>query len=78
VESRPSHRPAVDNLPYSGRKLAYTINMHGGASGLANCVVEINQDQVADQAGVERWTGILAEVMDDILALEGLHRVQQY
>jgi predicted N-formylglutamate amidohydrolase len=41
-------------------------------------VVEINQDQVADQAGVERWTGILAEVMDDILALEGLHRVQQY
>ncbi|HEX9701477.1 MAG TPA: N-formylglutamate amidohydrolase [Rhodospirillales bacterium] len=67
-----------DNLPYSGRKLAYTINMHGGASGLANCVVEINQDQVADQAGVERWTGILAEVMDDILALEGLHRVQQY
>ena len=67
-----------DNLPYSGRKLAYTINMHGAASGLANCVVEINQDQVADDSGVERWTGILADVMREILALEDLHLVRQF
>ena len=67
-----------DNLPYSGRKLAYTINMHGAAAGLANCVVEINQDQVADDSGVERWTGILADVMREILALENLHLVRQF
>ena len=41
-----------DNLPYSGRELAYTINLHGASAGLANCVVEINQDQVADPEGV--------------------------
>ncbi len=67
-----------DNLPYSGHELAYTINLHGGAAGLANCVVEINQDQVQDHQGVERWTGILAGVMGEILQLDGLHRVQEY
>lgn len=67
-----------DNLPYSGRELAYTINLHGAAAGRANCVVEINQDQITDQPGVERWTRILAEVLTEILAMEGLHRVQQY
>ncbi len=67
-----------DNLPYSGRQLAYTIDLHGAAAGLANCVVEINQDQVADAAGVERWAGILAEVMDEIMRGEGLHLVRQY
>lgn len=67
-----------DNLPYSGREIAYTINLHGAAPGLANCVVEINQDQIADPPGVERWAGILAEVLAEILTLDGVHRVQQY
>lgn len=67
-----------DNLPYSGRKLAYTINMHGAASGLANCVVEINQDQIADAPGVERWVGLLADMMREILELEELHQVRQF
>jgi predicted N-formylglutamate amidohydrolase len=67
-----------DNLPYSGRDLAYTINMHGGASGLANCVVEINQDQVRDQAGLERWAGIFTDVMGDILVMKDIHEVREY
>ncbi len=67
-----------DNLPYSGQDLAYTINMHGGASGLANCVVEINQDQVRDQAGMERWAGIFTDVMGDILVMKDIHEVREY
>lgn len=67
-----------DNLPYSGRELAYTINLHGAAAGLANCVVEINQDQVADRPGIERWADILAEVMGEILRMDGVHRVRRY
>lgn len=67
-----------DNLPYSGRELAYTINLHGAAAGLANCVVEINQDLIADRRGVERWAAVLAEVMGEILQMDGVHRVQQY
>ena len=67
-----------DNLPYSGFDLAYTIDLHGGAAGLANCVVEINQDQVTDTAGVERWAGILAEVMAKIMRLDGVFQVQEF
>jgi len=67
-----------DNLPYSGRDLAYTLNLHGGAAGLANCVVEINQDQVRDQDGIERWAGILAEAMGEILLADELYQVREY
>ncbi|MDA1089480.1 MAG: N-formylglutamate amidohydrolase [Proteobacteria bacterium] len=67
-----------DNLPYSGRDLAYTINLHGGAAGLANCAVEINQNQVRDAVGIERWAGILTEVMAEILDTDDIHRVQEY
>ncbi|MDA0304986.1 MAG: N-formylglutamate amidohydrolase [Proteobacteria bacterium] len=67
-----------DNLPYSGRELAYTLNLHGAAAGLANCVIEINQDQVMDSQGIERWAGILAGVMKEILQLDGLHEVREF
>ena len=67
-----------DNLPYSGHQLAYTINLHGASAGLANCVVEINQDQVADPKGVETWAAILAGVMGEILNLDDIHQVQEF
>ena len=65
-----------DNLPYSGKDVAYTIDAHAGACGLANCVLEINQDQIADDAGIRRWGAILTEVLGDILRDEGLYKVE--
>ncbi|MEK9671908.1 MAG: N-formylglutamate amidohydrolase [Rhodospirillaceae bacterium] len=65
-----------DNLPYSGRELAYTINVHGAAQGLANCVIEINQDQVRDEAGQARWADILHRVLTLMIADDGLFRVE--
>ena len=67
-----------DNLPYSGLELAYTINLHGAVAGLANCAVEINQNQVSDGEGIERWAGILAGVMVEILQLDGIHEVREF
>ncbi|MBC8339136.1 MAG: N-formylglutamate amidohydrolase [Rhodospirillales bacterium] len=67
-----------DNEPYSGRDLAYTLNLHGSSAGLANCVIEINQDQVRDRNGIKRWADILADVMGEILRIDGLHQVQEY
>lgn len=67
-----------DNQPYSGQRLAYTIDVHGGAAGLANCVIEISQDQVRDAAGIDRWSSILEEVMPEILKISGLHRVERF
>ena len=67
-----------DNEPYSGRHLAYSIDMHGAAASIANCVVEINQKQVCDEAGIARWSEILSQVMGEILTIEGLHRFEQF
>ena len=67
-----------DNEPYSGQQLAYTIDVHGGATGLANCVIEINQNQVRDAAGIDRWATILEEIMPEILKTRGLHRVGRF
>lgn len=67
-----------DNEPYSGQQLAYTIDVHGGATGLANCVIEINQDQVRDAAGIDRWATILEDIMPKILKVQGLHRVERF
>jgi len=67
-----------DNLPYSGRDVSYTIDAHGAASGLANCVLEINQDQVADDTGIARWAGILLDVLPPIIADDELFKVEFY
>ena len=67
-----------DNLPYSGLELAYTIDLHGAVAGLANCAVEINQNQVSDGEGIELWAGILAGVMVEILQLDGIHEVREF
>jgi len=45
---------------------------------LPNCVVEINQNQIRDQDGIERWADILARVMGEILQIDDLHRVREY
>jgi predicted N-formylglutamate amidohydrolase len=67
-----------DNEPYSGHDLAYTIDMHAGAAGLASCVIEINQDQVRDTVGIDRWADILTRAMARILEQPGLHRVERF
>jgi predicted N-formylglutamate amidohydrolase len=67
-----------ENLPYSGLELAYTLNLHGAAAGLPNCVVEINQNQIRDREGIDRWVGILTGIMEEILQLDGLHLVREY
>ncbi len=67
-----------DNLPYSGRDLAYTLNVHGAASGLANCVIEINQEQVADDAGIARWSDLLGRVLANMVVDDDLFRTEMY
>ncbi len=67
-----------DNQPYSGLESGYSIDMHGTSPGLANGVIEIRQDQIADEAGQDRWADLLAECMTEILKHEDIYRVQRY
>ena len=72
---------APDRLSEEGRLEARRVaqlRVHGGAAGLANCIIEINQDQVRDAAGIDRWATILEEIMPEILRIQDLHRVKRF
>jgi len=68
-----------DNQPYSGRNnLAYTIDMHGTAAGLANCVIEIRQDLISNQQGIEQWSDILIPLLSRQLEDQNVFQVQHF
>ncbi len=67
-----------DNEPYSGLEIAYTLDRHGGAAGLPNCAIEIRQDLLSNEAGIEHWAIILANILREIMAEPDLHRVEMY
>lgn len=55
-----------DNQPYSGRILNATLNRHGEAAGIPSLAVEMRNDLIRDEAGVARWTDILAPILVEI------------
>ncbi|TCS62639.1 N-formylglutamate amidohydrolase [Varunaivibrio sulfuroxidans] len=63
-----------DNAPYSGRDVAYTMEKHAGSRGLPHCAVEIRQDLCATPDDCDRWAGLLANVLTQILAEKKLYR----
>ena len=67
-----------DNEPYSALHMAYTIDSHAGAAGLATCVIEIRQDQVSDQDGIDRWAHILEEDLRIICNDPNLFEAREY
>ncbi len=67
-----------DNVPYSGRELAYTIDRHGTAGGLPTCAIEIRQDHCATVEEAAHWADIITDALHHILSLEGLHTVQRF
>ena len=62
-----------DNEPYSGRELAYTIDRHGTAGGIAACGVEIRQDHCANVDEASHWADILADGLKHILSQPNMH-----
>lgn len=55
-----------DNQPYSGRVLNATLNRHGEAAGIPSLAIEIRNDLIHDNAGIARWTNILAPILVEI------------
>ena len=67
-----------NNEPYSAIDMAYTIDVHAGAAGLATCVIEIRQDLIADTAGVDHWSALLHTTLKDILTDVNLYEAREY
>jgi predicted N-formylglutamate amidohydrolase len=57
-----------DNEPYSGKHPAdFTVDHHAEAEGLPHVSIEIRQDLITTQAGIDRWSGLLAESLAPLL-----------
>jgi predicted N-formylglutamate amidohydrolase len=54
--------PTGDNEPYSGRLLNATLNRHAEGQGIPSVAIEIRNDLIRDDEGVQRWSQILAEL----------------
>ena len=60
-----------DNEPYSGELENDTLYRHGTMNGLPHVLIEVRQDLIADEAGVERWAARLKNVLDDAMQAMG-------
>lgn len=59
--------PTGNNEPYSGKLLNATMDRHAEARGLPYLAIEVRQDLILDQAGVEKWADILVPVIRETL-----------
>ena len=62
------HREVGDNEPYDGALAGDTINDAATSRGLANAVIEIRQDLIAERALAEAWAERLARLVKPLIA----------
>lgn len=55
-----------NNEPYSGKVLNATMNLHAEGNGVAYLGLEVRQDLIGDDAGVEAWAEKLAPVIAEV------------
>jgi predicted N-formylglutamate amidohydrolase len=64
-----------DNQPYSGlAEFGYTIEFHCQRARLPHVMLEIRQDEIADEAGAERYATIAAAALRPVLAEPEIYR----
>ncbi len=68
-----------DNEPYSGRHPAdYTIDTHAESRGWPHVCIEVRQDLLQGDTGVEGWARRLAHCLEPLLADEALYSPRHY
>lgn len=61
-----------DNEPYFGHLPGDAVDRHAVTPGLVNCLIEVRQDLISDEAGQSHWAKRLAPVLTDALSTSGL------
>ncbi len=56
-----------DNEPYRGDLEGDCLDRHGTKRGIAHILIELRQDLISDEAGVEKWTDILFDAISTTL-----------
>ena len=67
-----------DNEPYSGALKHDTMYKHGTENGLAHALLEIRQDLISEQSGVNIWVDRLVAILTKILSNSNFNQVNHY
>lgn len=68
-----------DNEPYSGRLKNDCLYRHGTQRGLAHALLEIRQDLISNDTGIEQWVSRLQDAALKIVETQdGLHNIKYY
>ena len=67
-----------DNEPYDGALRGDTMFRHAIVNGYAHALIEIRQDQIAEEATADEWANYLAPIVDAINARPDIHEVRQF
>ena len=63
-----------DNEPYSGRDhFDFSQDHHAGSRHIASALVEVREDLIRDEAGVNRHAGILGDALANVFTESGLY-----
>lgn len=65
-----------DNEPYDGALRGDTMHRHCSMTGIAHALLEIRQDLIADEAGVDSWAGRLAPILASMAERAELHEIE--
>jgi predicted N-formylglutamate amidohydrolase len=67
-----------DNEPYHGALINDCLYRHGTRRGLAHALIEIRQDLIGDEGGMESWADRLAPILSRLDTLPGIHDIRHY
>lgn len=67
-----------DNEPYDGALRGDTMYRHAIVSGFAHALIEVRQDLIAEQSGIDDWAQRLAPIIEDLNRQPDMHVVRQY
>ncbi|MEQ8306252.1 MAG: N-formylglutamate amidohydrolase [Hoeflea sp.] len=65
-----------DNEPYDGALRGDTMHRHCSTTGLAHGLIEVRQDLICDDAGVEAWINRLAPIISEVTGLPEMHEIE--
>ncbi len=72
------HLIVGDNEPYDGALRNDTMFQHCIVPGLAHALIEVRQDLIAAQVGIEQWAKRLAPILEAINADPDMHVARQF
>lgn len=76
--ARPGDVVVGDNEPYDGALAGDTVNRHATRRGLANALIEVRQDLIADAAGATAWAHRLAAAWALVKDDPALRRIEHH